>query len=205
MDKDSLIKKFINTDVKINKWDKKELDLLQSFLKNEIRIPHENLEFNDNDAVFKDWRNYITKENFFLGGWINIDFKIDKNSGGVWTVNKIGKPEPKLVKGTQIKKDDDVGAIELGERYMINHDIIFELLSNMKPKTKIKIYFQRFDKQNPKYNDDGLLIGQEHFCILESQSFDERLEAMKNKFELEFKEEKKSKEKLKEWKKSLFN
>jgi len=204
MNKEKLIQKFVENNIPINKWDKTELDQLQKLLKKEIKIPHENFKIDDddNETVFKDWRDYIVKGNFFLGGWINIDFKCEKDNQAVWVVTEIGKPEPKHIEGTKLEKDDDVGAIELDNGIMLEHEILFELLSNMKPKTKIKFLFQRFNKKSPTYNKEGFLTGKEHYCIMESQSFDDRIEMMKNKFKITDKSN--VEKKLKEWKRSLF-
>jgi hypothetical protein len=199
MNKEKLIQKFVENNIPINKWDKKELDQLEKLLKKEIKGPHEYIKFDTNLTAEWDHKGNL---NFFLGGWINIDFKTEKENQSVWIVTEIGKPEPKHIEGTKLKKDDEVGAIEIDGGYMYEHTILFELLSNMKPKSKIKFLFQRFNKKSPTYNEEGFLTGKQCYCTLETQSFDDRIEMMKNKFKIT--DELNVEKKLKEWKGSLF-
>ena len=51
-DTDKLIYKFVESNISIDKWDKTELDLLQKLLKKEIKNPHENFKFDDNEKAY---------------------------------------------------------------------------------------------------------------------------------------------------------
>ena len=191
MNKEKLIQKFVENNIPINKWDKKELDQLDKLLKKEIKGSHDDFKFGTTNEKTGEWKHHKSNLNFLSGSSLNIEFKFKSKPYGPLLVGETYKPEPKLIDGIKLIKGDQIGALEIDGRYQYGDDAIFQLLSNLKPKSKIKIFFQRLKT--------GVDL---RFCILETQSFDDRIEMMKNKFKITDKLN--VEKKLKEWKGSLF-
>ena len=190
-----LIEKFIETDSSIQDWDKNELDKLNKFLKKEIIGKHNEFQFGTTNEKTNDWEYHKSGLNFFLGSSLNIELKFNKEFQ--LFVLETFMPEPRLISGLKLEKGDEIVQVELDGRYQYGPDCFFELLSNLKPKTKIKLFFTR-NRLNSYEDSDKA-------PIYETQSFDERIEMIKTKFKAKFKDDKIVISKLKEWKRNLFN
>ena len=180
-----LIEKFIETNSSIHEWDKKELNQLSKFVREEIK-----------GKGAEHWGE--TGINFFSGSHVSYDFvlKFEKTNFSVdhSEVVEIYQPQSNITEGTLVK-GDRVGAIEcLTRNLQYGHEEIYSLLSNTIPKSKIRLIYDRFkNKKSTRYE-----------CSLETENFDARIIMIKNKFKSQFNDDKIVISKLKEWKRSLF-
>jgi hypothetical protein len=114
MNKEKLIQKFVENNIPINKWDKKELDQLDKLLKKEIKGSHDNFKFGTTNEKTGEWEYHKSNLNFLSGSWINIDLNLNEENYWVWKVIEICKPKPKHIEGTKLIKGDEIGALEIG-------------------------------------------------------------------------------------------